>query len=72
MIIPTTAWNGRGYCAPSGETFFVGVALAVGRRDFTGPFHPNSRGHDLEASYNIPAVCEKLYGNPTCSGTARR
>lgn len=68
VVIPASEWAGHGYCVSSRDTFFTFLVKAAATGDLTGPFHPNERGHQVEARFNQQAVCRKLYGNTTCSG----
>jgi hypothetical protein len=56
----------HGYC--STDSYFVPVSRVVSTWNLEGSFHPTEAGQELTFIRTRDAVCEALYGNPTCDG----
>ncbi len=69
-LLPSSLYDGHGYCMPLTQSWFTGVFKAVAFIDIGGPFHPNTAGHEAMLDVLRPQLCGKLYTNPTCDGVA--
>ena len=67
-----TVFHPRGYCAPTGTSWFVGLKESLDNQgNINGAFHPNAAAHEVMAADTRAKLCQALYGDTQCTGDFR-